>query len=538
MLRFLSVWVTSLVYATALATQIPLGTGNGYTSTGIRSKGFDQFVNTVLEDWGIQGLSIAVVSKDSSGAWKREYKGWGASDRDGSPITQQTMFNIASNTKLFTALAVGLLVDNGSFVDGWNTRVRDIIPEWHPQDRALEARGTLVDILSHRTGLPRHDLSYYPLESTRDVVLSVENLKASAEFRDVLQYNNIMYITAAYIVELTSGLSFPEFVERHIMRPIGMVSSTSDPLTAFQSGELAEGFLPYALNVTDGIGWQRNKYHPIPYWCDPVTAKANAGAGGIIANAEDLATWVHALLLNGRNPSTNVSVLPEGILRHVTSGYAIYSRQPSWPETGPSMYGHGQIMTHYQGHRLIEHGGATPGFRTQISRFPDDDLGIIILSNSETASYPNEIIKFRIAEEYLGLKQIDWSTRIRRKAEASLRSEAEALIPPSSSAPPPSLPVSRLAGKFTHPAYGTAELTFLRGSSHTSTSPHLVLVSSLTFPVSGDRTLCSRTTPTTLLTLRSGRSLNPPRPLRTFFRLMAPMARQPERCRMKSLLLF
>ncbi|KAF8309918.1 beta-lactamase/transpeptidase-like protein, partial [Clavulina sp. PMI_390] len=469
LLHFWHVWASVLFLASTNAHQIPLEAVFDKPSPGLHSESLDQFVHNVMQEWGVQGLSVAVVSKDTTGAWKREYKGWGASDRHGSPVTPQTLFNIASNTKVFTALAIGLLVENGTFTDGWNTRILDLLPEWPPQDQYLKLHAKLVDILSHRTGLPRHDMSYHPQENIRDVVSSVESLRPSAEFREALQYNNIMYVTAAYIVEVASGLPFPEFVVKHILQPLGMDSSTFDPSLALGTGKLAEGFLPYQLNVTGGDGWQRNKYRPVPYWSDALTERSNAGAGGLISTAEDMATWVHTLLLNGENPGTNESVIPKAAIDHVTSGHMIYSRRSPWPETGPQLYGHGQIMSHYQGHQLIEHGGSTPGFKSQVTRFPDDNLGIVLLSNGDTASVPNEIIKFRIAEEYLGLKEVDWNTRYQELVSAKLQGTASSLIPPSPSAPSPSLPLSKLAGKFSHPAYGTAELCVLP-PNHTDSS--------------------------------------------------------------------
>lgn len=97
-----------------------------------------------------------------------------------------------------------------------------------------------------------------------------------------------MYSIAAYIVEKHTGVSFPEFVKRRIFKPLGFSSTTFDPIEAFKSGQLAEGFVVNENNVTGGKGWQRNTYRPIPYWNDASTIHMDAGASGVIASANDL----------------------------------------------------------------------------------------------------------------------------------------------------------------------------------------------------------------------------------------------------------
>lgn len=107
----------------------------------------------------------------------------------------------------------------------------------------------------------------------------------------------VMYITGAFIVQHYSGIQFPDFVEDRIFTPLGLRSSTFDPVVAFESGQLAEGFMVYETNATEGEGWAKNKYRPIPYWCDTQDARVNAGAGGIISSAEDMVSRTSLLLV-------------------------------------------------------------------------------------------------------------------------------------------------------------------------------------------------------------------------------------------------
>lgn len=110
----------------------------------------------------------------------------------------------------------------------------------------------------------------------------------STSFIHWLTLSIVMYVTGAYLVEQYSNLSFPDFLHKHIFSPLGMNASLVDPVKAFETGELAEGYLPYEFNVSDGKGWEKNKYRPTPFFDSSIDARMNAGAGGIISSAEDL----------------------------------------------------------------------------------------------------------------------------------------------------------------------------------------------------------------------------------------------------------
>ena len=137
-------------------------------STGVLISGnTDQYVKTLLEKWGSPGLSVAVVRKDESApnGWRHEFGSYGIAQADGSFMTPDSVFAIASNSKLFLAMSVGLLVHNKTLAEErgeelkWSTKIRDLIPEWGLMDEEMDRGVSLQDMLSHRTGMPRHDYS-------------------------------------------------------------------------------------------------------------------------------------------------------------------------------------------------------------------------------------------------------------------------------------------------------------------------------------------------------------------------------------------
>ena len=136
--------------------------------TGVLISGnTDQYVKTLLEKWGSSGLSVAAVRKDDSApnGWRHEFGSYGIAQADGSPMTPDSVFGIASNSKLFLAMSVGLLISNKTLAEErgkeikWSTKIRDLIPEWGLMDEEMDRGVSLQDMLSHRTGMPRHDSS-------------------------------------------------------------------------------------------------------------------------------------------------------------------------------------------------------------------------------------------------------------------------------------------------------------------------------------------------------------------------------------------
>lgn len=122
-------------------------------------------IDTILTKWNSSGLAIAVVRRSASGEWTTELGGYGIATADGNPVTPDTLFAIASNSKLFLSLSVGLLIKNetlakerGKKLD-WTTQIRDVIPEWGLMNEEADRGTTILDMLSHRTGLPRHEFS-------------------------------------------------------------------------------------------------------------------------------------------------------------------------------------------------------------------------------------------------------------------------------------------------------------------------------------------------------------------------------------------
>ena len=117
---------------------------------------FDQIINQALQSWYIPGVAVAVVKGDKT----LHMKGHGFRDLEqGLPITEHTRFPIASMTKPFTAMGSAILVEEGLL--NWDQPISDVLPDFRLYDDYATSHATLRDLLSHRTGLPRHDATWH-----------------------------------------------------------------------------------------------------------------------------------------------------------------------------------------------------------------------------------------------------------------------------------------------------------------------------------------------------------------------------------------
>ena len=183
-----------------------------------RLEGFDQYMDKILRDWNAPGVAVGVVAKDQLVF----AKGYGYRDYGQKlPMTADTMFQIASNTKLFTAVAIGLLVEEGKLE--WDKPVRQYVPAVQFYNDELNRSVTIRDMLAHRTGVTRHDMIWYKSDFTRKELFErLKYLEPEEPLRQSLLYNNLMYAASGHIVELLSQKTWEDFLRERIFVPLGM----------------------------------------------------------------------------------------------------------------------------------------------------------------------------------------------------------------------------------------------------------------------------------------------------------------------------
>ena len=349
----------------------------------------DAVVARTLKAFDVPGIAVAVV-KDGQVVMA---KGYGISSlATKAPVDANTLFGIASNTKAFTAAALGLLVDEGKL--RWDDKVTDYIPEFKMYDPYVTAEFTVRDLLTHRSGLGlgAGDLMFFPDSSDftiKDVIHNLRYFRPVSSFRSQFDYDNNLYLVAGEVIKRISGQPWAEFVEARLLKPLGMSRS-------------AAGFarLPSPTNVSEGYALVGGRTQVVARYVNPMVGPA----GGIYSSVADLSKW--ALMLLG-GPGAPASLLKPATLRElwlpqtitppyfVTAGY----------NTHFSAYGLGWFLQDARGYKAVLHNGGLPGQVTQVTLLPELHLGIIVLTNQETAAYA-AVTNF-IEDHYLGVSGID-----------------------------------------------------------------------------------------------------------------------------------
>ncbi|MDQ3818554.1 MAG: serine hydrolase [Acidobacteriota bacterium] len=401
-----------------------------------------------LRDWNAPGIGVAVVVGD-----KLVFaKGYGYRDYEKKlPITANTLFPIASNTKLFTAVAAGLLVEEGKLT--WDRPIRESVPTIEFHDSFLNNTVTLRDMLAHRTGITRHDSIWYKSDySTKELFERLKYLEPREQPRQIFLYNNMMYAAAGYSIELRSGKPWKEFVRERILQPLEMNH------TVFSISDMTKQ-PDYGVPFTERR--DSMELYKIPYYED---TEGLAAAGALISNMEDMSHWLIALMNNGQYKGRQV--LPPKVLQ-ATLEPAIAlpntaGQTRGWWEIINQSYGMGRWTASYRGRLITFHGGDLPGFHSQISFMPNEHLGVIVfVIGNHTAPLYNAI-SYNVYERLLGMELTPWTDRlldIRLKAKKAGKEarakEGFGRVPDTK----PSHALSDYVGEYEHPAYGLLKIS-------------------------------------------------------------------------------
>jgi CubicO group peptidase (beta-lactamase class C family) len=397
--------------------------------------GFDAVVEKAIKDFKVPGLAIAVV-KDGAVIHAR---GFGHRDVDKKrPVTPRTLFAIGSCTKAFTTFVMGTLVDEGKL--GWDTPVRTYLPGFRMSDPVATESITPRDLVTHRSGLPRHDMAWYNTRLTgRDVAARLAYLDSTEPFRSKFQYNNMMFMLAGYLVETVDGRPWEDAVRQRIFVPLGMTSSNFSVLDSQKTDDFAR---PYDE--------QEGKVRVIPF-----RDISNAGpAGSINASVADMARWVAVHTQRGKHDGK--SIISPAVLDELHTPQMTIGVPSEKTEISAASYALGWVADTYRGHRRVHHDGGIDGFTAETCLFPDDRMGIVVLTNKDGSPLPSLIIRHE-ADRLLGLAPIDWLAEGLDRRTKALNAENDAKTKKGTVRRPgtrPAHPLEEYAGDYEHPGYG------------------------------------------------------------------------------------
>jgi CubicO group peptidase (beta-lactamase class C family) len=403
-------------------------------------QGFDKIIDEALKTFNVPGMALAIVKEDQVVF----AKGFGYRDLENKlPVTPDTLMAIGSSTKAFTTYAMGILVDQGKLE--WDTPVRNFIPWFRLQDTFMSERITPRDMVTHRSGLPRHDLVWYNnfTSSREDLVKSLAYLQPSADLRERFQYNNLMFLTSGYLIETLTGKKWEDSIRALVFEPLSMKRSNFSIEDSQKDSDFA---LPYREN--DG------KIEKIPF--RNITTVGPAGAINSCVN--EMSHWLMVHLNQGKfqgEQLINPSTLQDMHLAHMPTGAT-----PTRPEISPADYGLGWFVDNYRGHRRFHHGGNIDGFSALVSMLPYDGLGFVALTNMNGTALPELIIR-HAADRILGLETIDWLGEAAKRREEGEKAGEEAEQKKEirrKTGTKPSHNLEDYAGEYENPGYGNLKV--------------------------------------------------------------------------------
>ncbi len=368
-------------------------------SQGLSSIQIDSIVQVAMDSNQHAGIAVAVV-KDGEIVHS---KGYGLSSMlTGSNVDEHTRFSIASNSKAFTSAALAILVDEGKI--DWDDKVVDHIPEFKMYDDYVTANFTIIDLLTHRSGLDlgAGDLMFFPDGgdfTIDDVLTSFQYQKPVSDFRTKYDYDNLLYVVAGEIIVRKSGMTWSEFIETRIMDPLNMNES---------AGILAN------LETTDNIAKPHSFIDGELLEIDEFDIALGAAAGGIYASVVDLSKWMIMQLNNGAiNDSVNLISKQNHSKMwqpYTNTGFRAISSPPY--NTHFSAYALGWGIRDVAGYIRLSHTGGMPGMLSQTILIPELKLGVVVLTNADPGGYSFVSIPNLIIDSYIGVDSVDWIGRM------------------------------------------------------------------------------------------------------------------------------
>jgi CubicO group peptidase (beta-lactamase class C family) len=404
----------------------------------------DKDAGDTIAAWHLPGLAIAVVQNDRV----IFIKGYGIKEvGKNQAVTADTLFEIGSTTKAFTATAMAMLADEKKL--SWDDPVRNYVAAFHISDPCTDSLITLRDIASHRSGVARHDELWDDSDLSRDeLIRRIGAMKVSRPIRTAYQYNNLMFVTAGEAAAFAAKMPWEQLIRTRIFAPLGMTESRIT-FAEWASSDHATG---HRGDVRNGAAIQPMRNYD-----------ALAPAGTIKSSAHDMAQWLRFQLSGGVIDGKRL--LSQSALDETHTPQTIIPIGPGtralYPDTNFLTYALGWNASDYHGELLVAHAGALNGFRTNVALLPKRNLGIVILENvgrgTALAALRNTIL-----DQFLGAPERDWNALLLdNEKKDGLQSDAKLAerIARRGTAPKPSHDLAAYAGTYHNAGFGDATIS-------------------------------------------------------------------------------
>jgi CubicO group peptidase (beta-lactamase class C family) len=414
----------------------------------------DTWVARAMQTFEVPGIALAIV-KDGAVVTA---KGYGVRKLgDPTPVDARTLFGIASNTKIFTATALGLLVEERKVE--WDAPVVRYLPAFAMWEPFVTHELTVRDLLVHRSGLGlgAGDLLWWPPSTydRKEIARRLRFIPPATSFRSAYAYDNVLYLIAGEVIEAVSGQSWEDFVSSRILARVGMTGTSVRHSAAAAGGNVAATHAR-----VDG------KVRPIaPFDSDTVNP-----AGGINSSAEDMAKWM-LVQLSGGQLADGSRLFSTATARQLTQLVTPIPLNDPPQELAPlkasfNGYALGLGVRDYRGHKILMHTGGLPGFVSRVAMIPDVGVGVAVLTNQESGG-AFDSIAYRVIDHYLGASGFDWIAAYKTVEDRGVANAAAAEARAATArdaASKPSLPLAQYAGTYRDQWYGDITIAVENGA--------------------------------------------------------------------------
>lgn len=355
----------------------------------------DSLVRDALVKFKVAGAAIAVV-KDGKVFYQA---GFGYSNINSKAlVNENTNFQIASNTKAFTSAALAILEEEGKIK--WTDKVKDHLPAFRMYNDYVTANFNIQDLLTHRSGLGlgAGDLMFFPDGSNftvNDVIQAFQHFEPVSAFRTKFDYDNLLYIVAGEVIAKVSGMSYEGFVQKRIIEPLQMNNT----------------YVGSLLKNRDNLSSPHSSHSGTIKVIDSYDIGMGTAAGGIYSNVSDMAKWMIVRLNKGKYGADLKSSLFS--IRNHNEMWRMHTVIPSGSNPRYNMhfngYGLGWFLNDEKGYLRVTHTGGLPGMLSIVTMYPDLNLGIVILTNTEDGGGGLfSAVSNTIADSYLKLDDYGW----------------------------------------------------------------------------------------------------------------------------------
>ncbi len=413
-------------------------------------KNIEVAINQAMTTFKVPGVAVAII-KDNNVVMS---KGFGVIEYGKkAKVTPDTLFGIASNTKAMTAAILAGLIDEGKLT--WKTKIIDIIPEFQMPDAYVTREFSILDLLSHNSGLGlgAGDLMIWPQTTltNKDVIKGLKYLPQVSSFRSEFAYDNLMYVIAGEIIKKITDMPWEDVIQEKIFTPLGMSNTRAKfSLISKNNKNVARAHVPIKgeLHVVGGNFLEKF-----------------SSAGSVASSVNDMTYWLKAQLNKGQYNSQDTRLFSE------KQSHAMWQARTLLPvsdaatkqdKTHFSAYGLGWFLKDYHGVKLIHHSGGILGMVSKVVLVPEENLAMVILTNQQSGYAFNAIYQ-QILNEYLDLEKKDWVGYYNEKLQSRKQKEKDRLAKAQNNInkdSKPSLPLKDYAQTYVDNWYGDINITY------------------------------------------------------------------------------